>query len=207
MTPVIAQDVLGRIAALDGGVRRFIAVAGPPGSGKSTYAEALCATLNMQGRNAVVLPMDGYHYDNAILDQRGWRDRKDAPHTFDVAALERDLRRLRDADHSVFVPVFDRAQDLSRAFAREIPSECDYVIVEGNYLLLDMPPWQALRGLFDLTLFCAVAETILIKRLLDRWRGYGLPEPEVTKKVFENDLLNAASIGQHSVPADMMIET
>ena len=200
------ESKLGRIAALGGGGRRLIAVAGAPGSGKSTYAEALCATLNAQGRHAAVLPMDGYHYDNAILDQHGWRDRKGAPHTFDVAALEQDLRRLRHADRSLFVPVFDRAQDLSRAFAREIPPECDCVIVEGNYLLLDTPPWQALQGLFDLTLFCAVAETILIERLMDRWRGYGLPETEVTKKVFENDLLNAALIGQTSLPADMIIE-
>ena len=191
---------------LGGGPRRFIAVAGPPASGKSTYADALCAALITQGMNAAVLPMDGYHYDNAILDQRGWRNRKGAPHTFDVAALEQDLQRLRHADRSHFVPVFDRAQDLSRAFAREIPPECDIIIVEGNYLLLDMAPWQTLRGLFDLTLFCTVPEAIAIKRLMARWRSYGLQEAEATKKVFENDMLNAALIGQHSIPADMIVK-
>lgn len=207
MTSVIAQDVLARIAALGGGTRRFIAVTGPPGSGKSTYADALCAALIAQGSRAAVLPMDGYHYDNAILDQRGWRDRKGAPHTFDVAALEQDLQRLRQADRSLFVPVFDRAQDLSRAFAREIPPDCDFIVVEGNYLLLDVAPWHALRGLFDLTLFCAVADAVVIERLMVRWRSYGLSEAEATKKVFENDLLNAALIDHHSVPADLTIET
>lgn len=40
-------------------------VAGPPGAGKSTVAEALVHEL---GRAAVLVPMDGFHLGNQVLD-------------------------------------------------------------------------------------------------------------------------------------------
>ena len=44
---------------------------------------------------AALMPMDGYHFDNAILIERGLLARKGAPQTFDVDGLARDLARLR----------------------------------------------------------------------------------------------------------------
>ena len=130
----LAADLLARSA---GRGRYLVAIAGPPGAGKSTLAEALLAALEAAapGRAALV-PMDGYHLDNAVLAERGLLARKGAPETFDVDGLARDLARIRAGGRAVAVPVFDRRLDLARAAARIILPGQELVLVEGNYLLL-----------------------------------------------------------------------
>jgi pantothenate kinase len=64
------------------------------------------------------------------------------------------------------------------------------VIVDGNYLLLDMAPWRDLRSLFDLTVLIELEREVLRARLNERWRGAGLPPETVRRKVAENDLPN-----------------
>ena len=49
-----------------GGHKRFVvAVEGPPGSGKSTLAERLGEQL--EEGSAVVVPMDGFHFDDVVF--------------------------------------------------------------------------------------------------------------------------------------------
>ncbi len=89
MTPALDAAL-----ALPDGRRHLVAVAGAPASGKSTLAATMADDLTRKGRAACVLPMDGFHLDNRILDARGLRQRKGAPETFDLrgfAALLRDL--------------------------------------------------------------------------------------------------------------------
>ena len=82
------------------------------------------------------------------------------------------LHRLkRNEEEEIAVPVFDRALEVARAGAFLIPQSVRHLIVEGNYLLLDHPPWRSLRGLFDLTVAIIVQEDILRQRLIDRWQG------------------------------------
>jgi pantothenate kinase len=47
----------------------WIAVAGAPGSGKSTLSKELAAGLNARGIRTTVIPMDGFHYYRRELDQ------------------------------------------------------------------------------------------------------------------------------------------
>ena len=106
--------------------------------------------------------MDGFHLDNAILQARDQLPVKGAPQTFDVAGLHSLLLRLAEprlasrieADHNVntiYVPVFDRTADLARNAAQAVEAHHQILIIEGNYLLLNEAPWNALRSLFDLT--------------------------------------------------------
>ena len=71
--------------------RFLVAIAGPPGAGKSRLAAELHDILP-EGTSAVV-PMDGFHFDNAVLEQRGLSARKGAPETFDFAGFEALLKR------------------------------------------------------------------------------------------------------------------
>jgi len=187
--------------------RVMVAIAGAPGAGKSTLAGWLCARLNEDAADsAAVLPMDGYHFDDRVLEARGLRARKGAPETFDVAGLRHMLERLKRNDEpGVAVPVFDRDLEIARAGARLIPRHVSYLIVEGNYLLIGSEPWSALRGLFDITVMIEVAEETLRARLRERWQTYGLSADEVAAKVEGNDMPNGRFVRDASVAADFSV--
>ena len=201
-------DLVARLNALDdGATRRIVAVVGAPGSGKSTLAEALADALNadVPGR-ATVLPMDGFHFDDAVLTAMGRLRWKGAPDTFDVGGLRSVLARLRsNAEASVAVPVFDRALEISRGSARIVPASARLIVAEGNYLLLNTPPWADLAGLFDLTVRIDVPEPELRQRLRQRWVHYGLSEADIAHKLDGNDLPNGRYARDHSRPADVVV--
>ncbi len=189
------------------GRRRMVAIAGAPGSGKSHVAEALVARINAaQPGRAAVLPMDGYHYDDAVLKALGRHARKGAPDTFDVGGLAAMLARLKaNTEDEVAVPVFDRAIEIARAGARLIPRRVEVIVAEGNYLLLATPPWDRLADLFDLTVRLDVPEPVLRDRLTARWVHYGLGADGIRAKLDENDLPNGRRVRAESRPADLVL--
>lgn len=187
------------------GARLLVAVAGPPGAGKSTLADRLHEILTEKGHRSAVLPMDGFHLDNAILEARGDLPRKGAPHTFDVRGLA-DLLRAVKAGGEVYVPVFDRSRELAIAAARCIAPEDRIVIAEGNYLLLEQGRWASLAELFDLTVMVAPPIAELQRRLVARWVHYGLTPAQIEAKVEGNDLPNGRLVLERSRAADFTFD-
>jgi pantothenate kinase len=183
--------------------RVIVAVAGPPAAGKSTIAAELASILP-EGTAAVV-PMDGFHYDDGVLDRIGLRQRKGAPETFDLGGYESLLTRLRAADTDVAVPIFDRSMELSRAAAAIVPKETKFIITEGNYLLLDEAPWDRLAPLFDFTVFLDVPRSELERRLIQRWVDYGRTPEAGRAWVDSNDLPNVDRVLTKRRPADTVI--
>jgi pantothenate kinase len=136
------------------------------------------------------------------------RARKGAPETFDALGLLHMLDRLRrNDDDEVAVPVFDRDLEIARAGARIIPRRVRWLIVEGNYLLLDEAPWSRLRPMFDVTVAVDASEDTLRERLVGRWRGFGLSPLEIEAKVEGNDLPNARAVVSRSGPADFVLRS
>ncbi|MFC5759863.1 MULTISPECIES: nucleoside triphosphate hydrolase [unclassified Rhizobium] len=201
------DDIVGEVLNRAGNSSRFlIAIAGPPGAGKSTMAENVANALKAQGESAAVLPMDGFHMDNAILIERGLLARKGIPETFDVRGFLDIVRAVRPADQEVLVPVFDRSRELAIASARPIDPNDRFIIIEGNYLLFTQGKWAELDGIFDYTIMLAPPMEVLEERLWDRWRGYKLTEEEASAKVYGNDLPNGRLILENRRPADMTLE-
>ncbi len=201
MTPDGLAELIRRRATEAGPGRFVVALAGPPGAGKSTLAAAL---VDMLGETARTVPMDGFHFDDAVLRARGLARRKGAPVTFDVAGYRHLLGRLREEDE-VAIPLFDRTLELSRAAADMVTGQHRIVVTEGNYLLLDEAPWIGLQEFFDLTVMIEVPEAELLRRLEERWAHYG-KTPEAARAWIEgNDLPNIRRVVQGSLRAEVTI--
>ena len=185
--------------------RFMAAIAGPPASGKSTTAAALRDELIAMGETAVVVPMDGFHLDDIILNARGHRPRKGAPFTFDVAGFETLLRRIRSGEPEIFIPVFDRSLELSRNAADIVAESSRFILIEGNYLLLDEAPWNRLRGLFDYAIYLKVPIEVLEQRLVQRWLDHGFDMAYATNWIASNDLINIKEVIAKSSGADLTI--
>ena len=196
----LAAELFRRAAGRD---RFIVGIAGPPASGKSTLAERLRTLL---GEAAALVPMDGFHLDNAVLSARQLLARKGAPETFDFDGFEATLRRLRAPGADVVVPLFDRVADLARAGAGIVPASARFVIVEGNYLLLDEEPWTRLAGLFDRTVYLDVPRGELAHRLVQRWIDHGLSEQAARERAFSNDMVNVQRVEDRRRTADTVIE-
>ena len=204
---VALEDVAGEILARAGNAKRvLVAIAGPPGAGKSTLADNIVTALKAKGESAEVLPMDGFHMDNAVLIEKGLLKRKGVPESFDVRAFLDIVRAVRAADQEVLVPVFDRSRELAIASARVVSPDHRFIVIEGNYLLFSQGKWAELEGMFDYSIMLAPPMEVLEQRLWERWKGYDLDDETARAKVHGNDLPNGRLILENRRPADVTID-
>jgi pantothenate kinase len=191
------------------GARIIIGVAGPPASGKSTLAKLVVQYLNNEadsvGPIATILPMDGYHLDNWLLESRGLLARKGAPETYDAHGFCDVVKRLSTADIESFHPKFDRQMDLAIANSIAIHPHTPVIVVEGNYLLLKTEPWASLREVFTATVLVCPPIDALRDRLQQRWTEYGLDPEAATLRATMNDMVNVGLVIRDSYEADLKL--
>lgn len=180
--------------------RRIIAIAGAPASGKSTLAENLHPLIP----RSCVLPMDGFHRGNDDLERHGLLPRKGAPNTFDVAGFKTIVEALRQQGR-VDYPTFDRSTDSVVPNSGTVTADTQTVLVEGNYLLLDVEPWNALIPLWDFTILLDVPMEELERRLIRRWLDHGHDADSARQRAEKNDLPNARYMVQNSVTPDLTL--
>lgn len=208
--PSEAEDALYDVlSSLPRHRRSVVAIAGPPGAGKTALTDQLTIRLNQAAPDrAATLPMDGFLLDNVLLSSMGRLERKGAADTFDVGGLYNMVRRLRaNAEREIAVPTYDWRLELARSSARLIRQSTDIVLVEGSYLLLQDPPWAPLIGQFDQTVMLQLGSRGLRRRLEAVWAQQGLSPKAAAKQIEEYDLPNAILVLENSSTADHIIST
>jgi pantothenate kinase len=202
-----APDAIARAAALAArpGVG-VLGLAGPPGCGKSTLAQAVVDAVP----GAVVVGMDGFHLAHDALERLGQVEVKGAPHTFDAAGYVALLRRLRALDEvaeTVWAPQFRREIEDAVAGAVEVAPGTPLVVTEGNYLLLDTAPWDEVTALLDECWYLDVPQDLRHRRLTARHEAFGRTPEQARERTLGSDERNALLVAASRGRADVVVRT
>jgi pantothenate kinase len=193
------------------GGRVIVGIAGPPGAGKSTLAEALAAAFDDElstgsgTPGAVAVPMDGFHLSNRELERLGLADRKGALATFDGAGYVRLLERIAAREDLVYAPAYSRVVHESIGGVIPVPAAARLIVTEGNYLLVPEPPWRLARPLYDLAIYLDMAPGPRVEGLIARQRSFGLDDEAARDWVYRSDEANARLIATTRPHADVVL--
>jgi pantothenate kinase len=203
-SPEINQAMAALRARLVPGTRTVLGIAGAPGSGKSTFADWI--RQQFEPGQAVVVPMDGFHLGNAIIDGTPLRQRKGAIDTFDAGGYLSLLRRLVRRDEPVvYAPEFRRTLDEPVAASIAIPADVPLVITEGNYLLVEQEPWKDIRAQLDEVWFVDTPPQLRLARLVERHISFGMEPAAAGAWATGPDEANAVLIQATRQAADRVI--
>lgn len=188
--------------------RCLLGIAGAPGAGKSTISEWLLKHLltNHPGQVALV-PMDGFHLAQSLLESRGLAQRKGAPDTFDGVGYVALLRQLRsETSREIFAPAFRREVNDAIAGAIAVPPQTRLIITEGNYLLLEQNPWDEVASLLDETWFVELEQHERLRRLTARHLMFDKDAGIAEWRATGNDERNARLVAAGSQRSTLIIE-
>ncbi|KAK9813528.1 hypothetical protein WJX73_005109 [Symbiochloris irregularis] len=193
--------------------KMFIGIAGTPGSGKSTAAFKVADKINKaagaEGRSpAIVVQMDGFHLYKKQLDAMPNRDeayaRRGAHWTFDAERFVQAVRTLKQqGQHSL--PSFDHAVGDPVENDILIHAQHRVVLIEGLYVLLDEPPWDAIKELMDESWFVDADIEAALERVIQRQVANGAPHKEAAHRVATNDRVNAELVYKSRARADLVL--
>ena len=190
--------------------RIIIALAGLPGSGKSTVAARVAEAVNAQAGlgTAVALGMDGFHLTKAQLaqfpDPVAALTRRGSPWTFDPLALGQRLQALRSGA-PVSWPGFEHGVGDPLPDAVRVEPSTRLVLVEGLYLLHQGHGWD-LADQFDERWFLDVPMDVAMNRLVARhMRANGHSREVAEARVAVNDRLNAEIVWPSRASAQWLL--
>lgn len=194
------------------GGRALMMLAAPPGAGKSTllsFLERLAREQGMEGVQSI--GMDGFHRrQEYLLSHQIERDGrlismvaiKGAPITFDLESLTERVERVA-AGETCGWPKYDRL--LHNPVENALLVHGDIVLLEGNYLLLDVDGWRDLKSFADYTVSIRADEGLLRDRLIERRIKTGVEKDAATQFVDFSDIPNVRLCLEKTMPADVQL--
>ena len=201
--------LLGQALLLKASSQRRIALGltGGPGVGKSTLAVQIADALNrIEPGSAAFVPMDGFHMRHAKLEALGTVKDKGAPHTFEGGEFAKFLECLKSAEEAISGPGYSRKIEDVVDDAFTVARGTRVLVVEGNYLLLQDPPWEVVKSLLDLAVFIDVPRERVRSRLMKRHAEEGLFSEERNREHIERvDLPNYDLVARSKPRADFVI--
>lgn len=209
--------------------RYMVAVAGVPGSGKTTIAQAITECLNTSLHVPTrLLSMDGFHLPRSALDQlpnpAAAYARRGAPWTFDVTRFVKfiqhlrhwaetvpllELSQVRERDLEVIcAPTFDHETKDPEEDGMTITPDTSIIIIEGNYVLLDEPKWCEISKLVDYRVFVDTDIQDARDRIARRHVRAGIEHTleDAYRRVDGNDYLNGLLVKLKLVKPDKIVK-
>ncbi|CAJ2509381.1 Uu.00g144070.m01.CDS01 [Anthostomella pinea] len=155
--------------------RCLVALAGGPGSGKSTIAEAVADKVSQQHVKCQAISIEGFMKPKSALSEEQLKKRG-AIDTFDGEAVVNMFRtlRARGPGHELRVPVFDEEKSDPVPEGQLIEADTEAVIFEGIYMLADREPWRRIEELVDEKWFIHVRPELCRERVTERRTSKGI---------------------------------
>ncbi|MCY7289961.1 MAG: nucleoside/nucleotide kinase family protein [Cryobacterium sp.] len=186
-------------------LRQIIGIVGAPGTGKSTFAARVRDEFAPSA--CIIVPMDGFHLANNILDGTPLRARKGAIDTFDARGYISLLRRLRAQDEDVvYAPAYRRGLEEPIAGSIAVPHATQFILTEGNYLLADCEPWNQVRDYLDLAWFVETPHVLRLSRIVDRHVRFGMERSVAEAWASGPDQDNARFVESTKLRADRLVQ-
>ncbi|KAI3038551.1 hypothetical protein CBS76997_8449 [Aspergillus niger] len=210
--------------------RLLVAIAGIPGSGKTTTASAVAQQLRAESQpnKIALISMDGFHLSRAALDTLPNREeayiRRGAPWTFDAVRFVTFVQQLRQwADSTpfpsdggsssdatvIYAPSFDHEAKDPIENGMVVTSDASIIIIEGNYLLLNEEHWRDVSQLVDYRIFVDADLQEARGRVARRHVSAGIEKTleDGFRRVDSNDYLNALHIQGKLIRPDMVVKS
>ncbi|KAI9853797.1 MAG: hypothetical protein M1813_001805 [Trichoglossum hirsutum] len=224
----LVEKTWSRLQSLPPTDRLLIAISGIPGSGKTTLASTVTSRLNARYRAsrspqstvtdiAAFIPMDGYHYTRAHLsampDPALAHARRGAHWTFDAPAFLSLVQTVRspvtDSAPTISAPSFSHSTKDPVPNDIPIPATSRVLIFEGNYLSLNLAPWNDAARLMDELWFVDVDFAVARRRLVKRHVAAGIAADEEAagRRADENDLPNGEEIVRERLEVQEVVKS
>ncbi|KAL4927026.1 uncharacterized protein BDV17DRAFT_267963 [Aspergillus undulatus] len=161
--------------------------------------------------------MDGFHYPRKYLDTLPNHEeayaRRGAHWTFDAAGVLHLVKALHlskmTTQEVIQAPQFDHAVGDPVEGGILVSHEVSLVILEGNYLAYDLPPWSEIASFVDDTWFVEVDVEVMRQRIAKRHLQSGIEKSweDALRRAEYNDIPNGIEIQRNLIQPAVVVRS